>query len=356
MDAYKRLAQRLDSLPNGFPPTDNGIELQLLAVLYTPEEANLAAQLRYSLETPTQIAERVGGDPKLLRTALKQMARRGLIRAGRADKGMGYGLLPFVVGIYEAQVDRMDVEFARLFEDYYHKAFGQVATMAPAVHRVIPVGESVRMNMEIRPFESVVTIVENASAWGVLDCICRKQKAMIGDACEHPIEDTCMVFGPTTGMFDHSSTIRALSQDEALAILRRTAEVGLVHSVSNTQDDLWYICNCCTCSCGVLRGIADLGMANVVAKAPFLSMVDAERCIGCESCIEYCQFAALSLQDSVIIVDEWRCVGCGQCVLHCDEEALSLVRRQDTTTPPVNHDEWMAQRAEARDLNLDEVL
>lgn len=356
MDAYKRLAQRLDTLPNGFPPTDDGVELQLLAALYTPDEADLTARLRYTLETPAQIAERIGGDPKTLRKTLKDLARRGLIRAGRAEKGMGYGLLPFVVGIYEAQVDRIDAEFAELFETYYRQAFGKAANMSPAVHRVIPVGESVRMNMEIRPFESVTDIVDEAKAWGVLDCICRKQKALINDPCEHPIEDTCMVFGPTTGMFDHSTTIRALSHEEALTILQRTAAAGLVHSVSNTQDDLWYICNCCTCSCGVLRGIAELGMANVVAKAPFISVVDDERCIGCEVCVEYCQFDALMLEEGVIAVSEQRCVGCGQCVMHCDEEALTLARRDDVASPPINHDDWMSKRAAARGLSLEDIL
>ena len=60
---YKRLAERLDALPNGFPPTEDGVELHLLAKIFTPEEAELAAQLRLTQETPKQIAGRVGGDP-----------------------------------------------------------------------------------------------------------------------------------------------------------------------------------------------------------------------------------------------------------------------------------------------------
>ena len=57
---YRTLAQRLDSLPNGFPPTPDGVELQLLAYLFTPEEAALAARLRLTLESPEQIAQRLG--------------------------------------------------------------------------------------------------------------------------------------------------------------------------------------------------------------------------------------------------------------------------------------------------------
>ena len=56
------------------------------------------------------------------------MARRGLIQAGRdADGGLGFGLMPFVVGIYEMQGTTIDAELARLFEDYYQQAFGRSA-------------------------------------------------------------------------------------------------------------------------------------------------------------------------------------------------------------------------------------
>ena len=53
---YKKLAQRLDAIPNGFPSTENGIELKLLAKIYTPEEASLASEMRLTPETAEEIA------------------------------------------------------------------------------------------------------------------------------------------------------------------------------------------------------------------------------------------------------------------------------------------------------------
>jgi electron transport complex protein RnfB len=353
---YKRLAECLDALPNGFPPTDDGAELRLLAKLFVPEEAALAAQLRLTLETPAQIAARLGGDPRVLRKQLKGMARRGLIAAGRAEGGLGYGLLPFVVGIYEMQFSSIDAELARLFEDYYQQAFGQALAMQPPVHRVVPVGESVQMEVEVRPFESAAGVVAGAEAWGVVDCICRVQKALIGEPCEHPV-DVCMVLSETPGAFDNSPAIRALTRQQAMATLRRAAEAGLVHSVGNKQQGLWYICNCCTCSCGVLRGMAEVGIANVVARSPFVNRVDEALCIGCGECVEWCQFGALSLDD-VVRVDESRCVGCGVCALACPEEALSLERRpaEEVLPVPVTEADWRAQRAAARGLDVGGVL
>jgi len=94
---YKRLAERLDAVPNGFPPTEDGAELRLLEYLFTSEEAELASQLRMTLETHSQIAERLSRDPQEVRKLLKGMIRKGLIGAGRAEGGFGYSLIPFAL-------------------------------------------------------------------------------------------------------------------------------------------------------------------------------------------------------------------------------------------------------------------
>jgi ferredoxin len=357
-DVYKALAERLDALPNGYPATESGAEVRLLAELFSSEEATLAAQLRLTKETPEKIGQRIGANPEELLKQLKGMARRGLISAGKTSEGLGFGLLPFAVGIYEFQLGRMDAKLASLFEAYYMEAFGHVLTVEPSAHRVIPVNESVRTDLEVRPFESATDIIANAKAWGVQDCICRKQKALIGDPCHHPME-SCMVFGPRPGVFDQHPVIRSLTQEEAMATLRGAADAGLVHSTSNNQQGLFYICNCCTCSCGFLRGMADLGIANVIARSAFVNQVDEELCNGCEICIDACQFDALSLADEFFItINETRCVGCGVCVHTCIEDALALVRRPDDEVKPVpvTEADWGMERAVARGITLENVL
>ena len=214
------------------------------------------------------------------------MAKRGLITAGRAATGgLGFGVMPFVVGIYEMQAGRIDAELAELFEAYYLRSYRRSLAEQPPVHRVIPVAQTVRNDMAVHPYESATEIIAGSKAWAVTDCICRKQQALLGQPCEHPV-DVCMVFSQTAGAFDQMTGMRALSQDEALATLRRAAEAGLVHSVSNNQEGLWYLCNCCTCACGILRGLADLGMANVIATSAFLCQVDEDKCIACGECVD----------------------------------------------------------------------
>jgi electron transport complex protein RnfB len=357
-EAYKKLAERLDALPNGFPPTQDGAELRLLAKIFTPEEAELASQLRLTKEVPEQVAERLGRDKVEVRKLLKGMARKGLITAGRTEAGLGYGLMPFVVGIYEMQVGNLDEEMAALFEDYYRKSFTEVLRVRPQVHRVIPVNESIKVDMEVRPFESASDLVNSAKAWGVLDCICRKQKALIGEPCEHPL-DVCMTLSDVPEAFNGNTTVRALTREEALETLKRAAQAGLVHSVSNNQKGIHYICNCCTCSCGVLRGMAEVGIANVVAHSSFVNQVDELLCNGCETCLDYCQFDALALGDAAIVqVNTVRCVGCGVCVLQCPNDALGMLLRpeEDLIMPPETIKEWGARRAAERGINLADVL
>ena len=357
-DVYKKLAERLDALPNGFPPTEDGAELRLLAKIFAPEEAELASQLRLTREVPEQIARRLGRDKGVVRKQLKGMARKGLITAGRTEAGLGYGLMPFVVGIYEMQIGNLDEEMAALFEAYYQQSFTEVLRIKPQVHRVIPVNESIKVDMEVRPHESAADLVNNAKAWGVLDCICRVQKQLIGDPCKHPV-DVCMTLSEVPGAFDGSDIVRALNREEALETLQRAADAGLVHSVSNNQKGIHYICNCCTCSCGVLRGLTEVGIANVVARSSYVNEVDELLCNGCEICLDYCQFSALSLGDNGIMqVNSVRCVGCGVCVPHCPDNALGMVLRpeEELVMPPDTIKEWGIARAADRGIDLTDVL
>ncbi|MCJ7657685.1 MAG: 4Fe-4S binding protein [Anaerolineales bacterium] len=353
---YKNLAKRLDEIPNGYPATEDGVELKLLEWLFTRGEATLGAELRLTKETPAQIAERIDGDPKEIRKLLRGMAKKGLVTAGRTEGGLGFGLMPFAVGIYEMQFARIDDEMAHLFEDYYFKNFGKLLNIKPYVHRVVPINENVKVDMEIKPYESATEIVNNMKSWGVVDCLCRMQQEMVGDPCDHP-KDVCMVVNEIPGVFDRSPIIRNLTHEEALATLKKASDAGLVHSVSNSKEGLWYICNCCTCSCGILRAMAELGIANVVARSAFVLNVDEDLCMACGDCVEECQFDALEL-DFVSKVNKARCVGCGACVNVCLENALTLVRRpEEEIKPPYETEmDWMEARADIRGIDINKVL
>ncbi len=348
-DVYRNLARQLDSIPNRFPPTESGVELRLLKKLFTPEEAQLASQMSLEAETAAEIAARVGVDFHQARGLLKGMASRGLIGFQKREGELAFSLKPFVVGFYEAQLPRMDAELATLFEQYYQEGKAGLLREQPAVHRVIPIGEAIPVGIDIFPYERASELIENAKSWGVRDCICRVQQRLVGKGCDRPVE-VCLVFAPVEGVFDHSSIDRAITKDEALRILRQAEEAGLVHSTSNYRTGLDYICNCCTCCCGILRGIAEFGIPTAVAHSDFITVVDPRLCTGCGDCVDHCQFHALAVLELLATVDPSRCVGCGLCASACSTEALHLDRRPAGETPelPADVGEWRAQRVAHR--------
>lgn len=355
-DPYKKLAERLDNLPSGFPPTDDGSELRLLAELFSPEEAELASQLRMKLETAAQISERLGLEYGPTRAMLKNMVRKGLIKAGETEGGLGFGLMSFVVGIYENQLGNYNQELAQLFNNYYQQAFAKVLSVQPAFHRVVPVGESIKNNMQVAPYETAAGVIETAQSWGVMDCICRLESAYVGRKCNHPV-DVCMVFSSIPDAFSDSKEIKALTKDGAYATLKRADEAGLVHCISNNLRGDYYICNCCTCACGILRGMAQLGIANVVASSAFVNTVNEDQCTGCGLCVDYCQFNALSV-DGTAHVNRTKCVGCGVCVSSCSDQAFILVRRPDEEIKPIpaSKSDWGRQRAQERGIDISSLL
>lgn len=349
---YKQLAQWLDTIPNGFPPTESGVELKLLAKLFTPEEAALTLQLKLTPEYAEQIAQRIGDDPQAMEATLKGMAGKGLIRMKRGQKAPVFGLMPFVVGIYEMQITRIDKEMAQLFEDYYKEAFHKMLHSGPSIHRVIPVEQAVQTGLEVLPYERASDILSHAQSWGALDCICRVQKKLLGEPCKHPI-NVCLMFSKKPNAYEKAQHIKSLTKEEALELLRQAEEAGLVHTTGNHLGDQDYICNCCACSCAILRGAAEYGILTVLEPSAFRASVDENLCVGCDLCIERCQFKALSIVDGVCKVDERRCFGCGVCISSCNDGALSMVPRpaSQVKTPPQSLGEWMMERAAVRKLD-----
>jgi electron transport complex protein RnfB len=358
-DPYRKLAERLDAIPNGFPSTESGIELRLLAKMFTPEEAALASVMSLTKEPAATIAARAGRSPEDAYRILKTMARKGLIIAGKGKGELGFRLMPFVVGFYEEQLPRLDEELAGLFEQYYQETGGggTLLQAAPPGHRVIPVERAIPFEPEIFPYQRASDLLEGAKSWGVRDCICRVQQRLVGKGCDHPVE-VCLVFAPVERAFEHSDVTRAISKEEALRILRETEEAGLVHSTANYRDGHFYICNCCSCCCGFLRTVVEFGVPTAIAHSDFWVLVDQEECVGCGACTDRCQFGALSVPEDVCVVEYSRCVGCGQCTTVCPTEALHLERRPegDILPLPANQREWMARRAEGRGISLSDIL
>lgn len=54
------------------------------------------------------------------------------------------------------------------------------------------------------------------------------------------------------------------------------------------------------------------------------AVVDAEKCTGCESCVDSCPLDAIEMQDDLAVVDTDTCGDCGACVDACPVEAITM--------------------------------
>ena len=279
-EIYRKLAQKLDAIPNGFgfPRTESGVEVKVLAKIYTLEEAALASEMKVTPESAEQIARRIRKDPAKTTSLLEEMVRKGLIRAVDEGEQCKFGLIPWVVGVYENQLGRLDEELVRLLEEYNLEAapqWAKILSTVPSIHKIIPVEKSIPFEVQIFPYEQASALLNNAESFGVRKCICRVHRGLAGEPCKYPLE-TCLVFAPTKGAFEGDPDTRAVTKEEALQILRETEEAGLIHSSANVREGHEYICNCCTCCCGLMRSLYLFGLENSVAKSDFHATADPE--------------------------------------------------------------------------------
>jgi NAD-dependent dihydropyrimidine dehydrogenase PreA subunit len=348
---YTDLRRLLDTLPNGYPSANNGVEMKILRKVFTEEEAGLFQKLRLNFESTEQISERTGIDLEYLKKKLPEMSDKGQIFGINMGPVSMYKLLPFVFGIFEFQLNRLDREFVDLFQEYTDIVFGkEFFGHAPALMKVVPVGVDVPGGSVILPYENVSRLIDDAKSWGVNDCICKKSRALEGHHCDKPME-VCLAFAPVEHAFDNSKGTRALTKGEAHDILKMAEEAGLVHMTSNMRSGHFYVCNCCKCCCHPLRQY-NLHEKNAAAKSNYLAVVDKDLCTACGTCLDRCQVNAIQVGDYSTIGD---CIGCGLCSTTCPSGAIAMVRKavNDLPNVPENEVEWFRQRAEARGIGND---
>lgn len=354
-DVYKKLAKVLDTLPNGFPATEDGLELKILKKIFEPDEADLFCDLRLKFESPEQIAERTGRPVEGLDEKLTAMWRRGQVMGIDFGEVRVFKMLPWVFGIFEFQIDRMDREFVELchaYEPHFGKQFFE--TGPPLMH-VAPVEKDIHADHISLHYQQISSIIEKGRSFAVSECICKKEMDMLDNPCKK-LTEVCMAIAPVPGVFDGYHWGRPITREEAKELLVKTEESGLVHLSWNMQDGHFFICNCCGCCCGVLRSINDMGIpASKVVNSHFVAVIDAEECVACGVCAdERCQVRAIEEGDDAYQVKPEACIGCGLCVSTCPSEAISLIRKpeEECEIPPANEDAWFEARAKARGVDF----
>jgi len=345
---YRKLAKRLDTFPQGFPSTPSGVELRILEKIFSPEDADTALRLKLLPESVPAIARRLKRPVDETRQTLERMAGLGQIMSMNVRGRRRFMLAPFVVGIYEFQLPRMDRELAELFEQYAPTLLASLGGHEPPLARVVPVHRHIDAKAEILRYENLQEMMQGARSFRVSDCVCRLEKAALGEPCRHTVE-TCLSFSRSRSAYDnHQPWGRAIEKAEAFDILARCEDEGLVHCTYNLQHDNLFVCNCCECCCGFLRGIREFGAPNLLVSSNFVARIDEESCAQCGVCADQrCPMEAIDELDDVYSVNSERCIGCGVCAVDCPTDAITLESRpeESRTAPPANLVAWSFQRA-----------
>jgi Na+-translocating ferredoxin:NAD+ oxidoreductase subunit B len=352
---YRRLAKVLDTLPNGFPLTESGVEIRLLKKVFTPEQADLFCEMRLTFETVEEIAKRTERPAEGLKEILINMSRLGQLFTIKLGATRYFKMLPWVFGIYEFQGGRLDKEFAELHDEYEPVYGRQFFSKMPQLMQVLPIEEEISEKEEALPYEKITSIIESGHSFLVNDCICKKKKGLLGKMCDRPVQ-VCLAVAPIPGVFDNSPEGRIISKGEAYELLKMTEERGLVHLTSNVQNGSFYICNCCKCCCGVLGAINELGIpAADVINSHYYAEIDPDRCVHCGFCSEErCQVRAVEeMGESYRIIPD-RCIGCGLCISTCPAGAIRLIHKEpeERALPPITEEAWFDERGKKRGVDF----
>lgn len=327
-NVYEQLRERLDDMAVGFPATESGVEMRILKKIFTESQAELFVKLRPVPESPQDIAQRLRMDADALADRLEEMAKKGLLFRVRKGESVRYAAVPYVVGIFEYQLNHMDAEFARDHEEYFETAFGKsIQGFQTPVLRTVPIDRELVAEYPVAPFEDVLEILENQKTIAVSPCVCRTTKDLVGEPCDKPLGN-CFSFGSHAAYYVENGMGRYISIDEAKEIVTANEKAGLVMQPFNAQK-AGGMCSCCGCCCGVLRGIKSQPVPADAVKSNYYAVVDADECTGCETCMDRCQMDAITMVDDIAQLNLDRCIGCGLCITTCPVEALSLVKKDE---------------------------
>lgn len=352
-DVYERLRERLDDLATGYPSTESRVEIRILKRLFTEEEAEFFLHLSPLLETPGDAAKRLDRDPDNTAVLMEQMAKKGLLFRQRKGDIVRYCAVPFVVGIYEFQLNAIDKEFAEDMDEYFETAFARtIQSFKTPVMRTIPINRELVTKWPVAPYEDVLEILSNQKVISISPCICRKESGLIDKGCDKPLE-ACFGFGSHAKFYVENNMGRYITQEEAKEIVKQNEEAGLVMQPFNSKK-VGGMCSCCGDCCGLLRSLKKQPVPAAAVQSNYFAKVNADECIGCETCLERCQMEAIQMKDDTATIDLDRCIGCGLCVTTCPSDALSLVKKPEDQlyVPPESGAETYMRIAKERGKNL----
>ena len=314
---------------------DSRLIPQILEAMIGEAQAALLVSLP---GTEEEMAAKLGRPVETVRADLSDMFRKGLAFK-RTKEGVTTWRAPMNIAQFhdasilwpEAPAGFHDL-WRRYMEEEWPVLSAMLAGFLPRPYtRVIPVEKVLDAGRsQILAPESLRQLIEGSARVAVSRCTCRTTMKK----CAAPVE-VCLQINRGADYTLERGSGREVTKEEALAIVRRSEEAGLVHVTMNSAGSGTFICNCCGCCCQAFTMLIAHG-TRLCDPSRYRPQVRTEACKGCGTCGKRCWFGAIAVgAGDVSAVAEDRCLGCGLCAEGCPEGAIAMVEaRTPDFIPP----------------------
>ncbi len=325
---YRELAARIGA-------GESEYVARILAKLANPEQAKIVAALpdpnqtasaARTLEVTEEFAKSLNLDKKTVDKHIRELFEKGLVFPTKKGPSMARTFIQ----LHDAALGnpKFDKDLGQSYFDLWGVLEGPMRKPVPedmrpqGEFRVIPRWKSIKDVPGVLPYEDVKVILSKQELIVLLHCGCKRSHT--DRWCGIPVE-SCITLGRTAQYNLDRGVGRKITYEEALEVVEKFDEYPTVHCTVNQREVNQLICNCHYCCCMAIR---------FAAKSRFVAEVDPEKCRACETCVERCQFDAISMSyypefgEKRSHTDEEACRGCGCCVISCPSQArtMKLVR------------------------------
>lgn len=353
-DKYKKLIEWLNNPM--MPLIERDALLPMFTSFFTPEEAEFLTGFPMS---PTKLEDiAVAKDMAIeeLGPKVKDLCRKGAIYEGMRGASVRYKLLdagqiflrmPFWTGD-ETETLKNTAHYANAY--YMDGWYDNNNHITHKGLRSIPINKTIEDPRGIATFEDIVKIVENLEYHTVSHCPCRHRHKLDPDYQDSTApSEVCLHFGELGRYTVENGMGREITKEETVEILKKAADAGMVHGISNQEENPDTICNCDPTYCTMFRPYHTLNHDKAMDQSNYQVVVTDEKCKACGLCIKRCPMDAIQMKVNAaatnkfgksVVVDTNLCIGCGVCVHKCAAHSITLERRDETTYPPKTGRDW----------------
>ena len=328
---YKELAVKMGQGDSKYMP-------RILEKLASLEQAKIVRELP---APPEEIARTLNIDKEVVDKHLRELYEKGLIVPTK--RGLQMSRSPLQLHDSSAANPKYDESLGDEFFDLWAKIkeqeldSGIIEDIVSGEYpgwRVIPRWQAIKDASGVLPFEDVREILKAKEIISVVPCPCKRTFRHC--ECGSPV-DVCINVDRTAQYNVDRGTGKKNTIEEALQAVDESDKHGLVHITLNQKEVNQAICNCHWSCCEMMRPMYNQSKYRIyegIAKSRFEATVEPEKCEGCKTCVDRCQFGAVQMKyypeigEERSYIDTEKCMGCGVCVVSCPHEArtMKLVR------------------------------